>query len=542
MKSNRSGLPKALCRLFLIIIIASNGGGGGGTTTTDTTTDGGGDGDTGGDGGTTPPVFSGFDFTLSEGDFWDYSWDYSKAYWDSFSGGSTTEDSGTFRVTLGSAKVIEGVTAYEVKVTGKSQVDSLNLAPRWDYLAISENKLLGSEDGTTLTTIFDAQEGTWPGSGFFASFSSEDLFTATEGNINNDYISGPAISVGQSSSSSQCEYFPGVGTICGGDYNENDIKKEYYKENIGPLGYYSYFSISDMTSYYPWSSSTTINLGMVSSSLSGDTANYDFEAEPNDSPAAAQAMTPSRDIHGYCGDEDGGTDIPPVPEAEPNDTQTGTVGEAAQSLSLNTVVSGNTDLGDSYTSVTFSSRGSPYTIGIEDCYSLTLGSSTTVKTELDYQGSPEGARIALFIFNNTGTNTLGDAIAFDLSEDTTKSFTFVYGAGTYLIAVVVHDESTAQADYTLQVSKASESDFEIEDWYSFSLDSQAAVTITLDIANTSADLDLYLYDENGATLLESSIAGGAQESITKTIGPGTYIIGVDAFNGSSNYTLELETS
>lgn len=233
---------------------------------------------------------------------------------------------------------------------------------------------------------------------------------------------------------------------------------------------------------------------MVSSSLSGDTADYDFEAEPNDSPGAAQAMTPSRDIHGYCGDEDGGTDIPPVPEEEPNDTQIGTVGEAAQPLNLNTVVSGDTELGDSYTSVTYTYNSTDYPIGIEDCFSLTLDSSTTVKTKLDYEGSPEGAIIALFIFNDTETNTLGDVIAFDATEGTTKSFTLALDAGTYLIAVVVRDDSTAKADYTLQVSKSSENNFEIEDWYSFSLDSQSAVTITLDVANTSADLDFYLYD------------------------------------------------
>lgn len=550
MKTNRGGLPKFLCYFCLIIvlclglisIIGSGGGGGGGTATTDTTTDGDGDtgdGDTGGDGTTTPPAFSGFDFTLSEGDFWEYSWDYSYSY--TGYGSTTSEnDSGTFRVTLGSTKEIDGITAYEVEVTGKSQVDSTDLAPRWDYLALADNKLLGSDDGTTLTTIFDAQEGVWPGSGFFTSFSSEDLFTATEGTINNDYISETAISVGQSSSSSQCEYFPGVGTICGGDYNENDSKTEYYKGNIGPIGYHKYFSMSDMTSTFDWWSTTTeINLGLVASSLQGDTADYDFEAEPNDSPTAAQAMTPSRDIHGYCGDEDSGTvmTLNEISEAESNDHPQ----QTAQSLNQATMVDGSINDGDSSSIIDFYYYGDNYQRAVEDWYTFTLTSAATVNVELNHEG-PVSTQIQLYLFNDTGSTSMGNVLALDEEADpttTTRSITAALGSETYLIAVDAWDTDAANVDYTLDFLGATR---EMEDFYSFTLNAQTAVTITMNIANTSADLDLYLYNENGTTLLESSIAGGAQESITTTIGPETYVIGVDAFDGSSNYTLAVETS
>ena len=49
-------------------------------------------GDTGGDtgGGTTPttPAFTGFDFTLAQGDFWEYQWDYYDNDW--YQGGTPT--------------------------------------------------------------------------------------------------------------------------------------------------------------------------------------------------------------------------------------------------------------------------------------------------------------------------------------------------------------------------------------------------------------------------------------------------------------------
>ena len=202
--------------LGLMTIVGTGGGGGGGGTSVSTDT-----GDTDqtdtdtGEGETTPPVFSGFDFTLSEGDFWEFQWDYYKNSWAQGSSGCTTRDSGTFRVTLGSTEEIDGVTAYEVQVTGKSGLSDKDFAPRWKYFAVNDNQILGSEDGTTLAILFDAQNGAWPGAGFFTTLSSSVLLTAKDGQISNDYITEPCVVVSQSASESQCEYFPGVGTICG---------------------------------------------------------------------------------------------------------------------------------------------------------------------------------------------------------------------------------------------------------------------------------------------------------------------------------------
>jgi hypothetical protein len=57
------------------------------------------------------PKFAGFDFALSEGDFWEYQWDSYVYSWAQGSNGSTTETEGTFRVTFRSPRVIDGVTA-----------------------------------------------------------------------------------------------------------------------------------------------------------------------------------------------------------------------------------------------------------------------------------------------------------------------------------------------------------------------------------------------------------------------------------------------
>jgi hypothetical protein len=544
MKSNRTGLTKFLCYFFLILviglgvisIIGSNGDSSGDSETTDADTNG--NGDTDGNGETTTPAFSGFDFALSEGDFWEYSWDYYKNSW-SQSGGSTTNDSGTFRVTLGATKEIDGVTAYEVEVTGKTGNSDEDFAPRWKYLAVEDNTILGSEDAATLLTIFDGQTGAWPGAGYFTSISSSALVTGNDGQIDNDYITESCVVVSQSDSEAQCEYYPGVGNICG-DSSFSWTENEYYKEAIGPIGYYYYNTFSDCGGGFCSGATWKHNVGLVASSLRGDTADYDFEAEPNDSPGTAQTITPSWDVHGYCGDEDGGTvmALNEIPEAEPNNHPQLT----AQTLDQPTVIDGDINDGDLYTAIDFDYYSTNFQRAVEDWYTFTLASSTTVNIELNHEGPPDSTQIQLYLFNDTGTTSMGDIIALDEQTQpttATRSIGRVLSPGTYLIGVDAWDTGSASVGYTLDFLSSTR---EIEDFYSFTLNAQTAVTITMDVEDSSADLDLYLYDENATTLLESSTSGGIQESISTTIGPGTYVIGVDASTGSSNYTLAVETS
>ena len=68
------------------------------------------------------PKFDDFDFSLTEGAFWEYRWETKSSYFAARSS-SSDRDNGTFRVTLGRPKEIHGVMAYEVMVSGKHWVD-----------------------------------------------------------------------------------------------------------------------------------------------------------------------------------------------------------------------------------------------------------------------------------------------------------------------------------------------------------------------------------------------------------------------------------
>ena len=524
--------------LGLMTIVGTGGGGGGGGTSvsTDTGDTDQTDTDTGGE--TTPPVFSGFDFTLSEGDFWEFQWDYYKNSWAQGSSGSTTRDSGTFRVTLGSTKEIDGVTAYEVQVTGKSGLSDKDFAPRWKYFAVNDNQILGSEDGTTLVTLFDAQNSAWPGAGFFTSISSSALVTGNEGQIDNDYITESCIVVSQSDSESQCEYFPGIGTICG-DSSYTWTEKEYYKEGIGAIGYYYYNSFSDCGGGFCSGATWTQNVGLVASSLRGDTVDYELETEPNDSPDTAHVTNLPANIKGSCTVNDEGTVfINEFPEAEQNDTP-----QTAQNLGANASISGDIEIGDEFTWVTYKWLSQTYQVGVEDWYKFSLTSASLVSIELNYDSSPN-AEIWLFLFRYSSTTDMGTAVGYKAGTDTTKQLSYTLDPGDYLIAIVA-SVTPGRTNYTLKYVEGH--DLSIEDWYTFTLTSQSTITVTLNFggSTSSTDFDLYLLDAAADTVLASSrednpTSGDPSETITETLNPGTYFIGVDAFNGSGDYTLTIQ--
>jgi len=94
----------------------------------------------------------------------------------------------------------------------------------------------------------------------------------------------------------------------------------------------------------------------------------------------------------------------------------------------------------------------------------------------------------------------------------------------------------------------------IEDLYRFTIDSVKTIFIVLQPVNggPSSDLDLYLFDSTlakkkvtfGSPTVQAFSAGPtANEVIATTIGPGTYYIGVSAFDGTSTaYRLSALTS
>jgi hypothetical protein len=211
-----------------------SGGSGGGT----------GGGGSPADSGPSGPLIPGFSFSLATGDFWEFGWDmhwYSSTYCGGSPGVDDEKDSGSFRVTLGAAMTVAGVQAYAVELTGKSQGTAgltISFAPRWTSLAVADNKLLGSSDGVTLQTLFDASTGKWPGGGFFLTFPGNSLVVAKAGSVSNAYLQDDEVwVVGRSTNTSQCTYYPGVGTICGSNWSTNTLESEYYAAGTGPVAY-----------------------------------------------------------------------------------------------------------------------------------------------------------------------------------------------------------------------------------------------------------------------------------------------------------------
>ena len=214
------------------------------------------------------PAFSGYDFTLAEGSYWEFGFeDYSRSWY--LGDSSTSTDSGIFRITLGAPVTIDGITAYPlniVPVSGDDIADTLTL--RWGYIALDEDRILGSTNGSSLSVIFDAFQGYQAGGGFFATFVSNELITAANGQIDNDYITESAAYLSQASSSGGCEYYPGVGTICPGDDREGLTVRDYFQPGIGPVGYY--FNSYNTDSQGNSGAVIEINIGLISFSVEGD--------------------------------------------------------------------------------------------------------------------------------------------------------------------------------------------------------------------------------------------------------------------------------
>ena len=321
-------------------------------------------------------AFSGFDFTIASGNFWEYKWDYYDNSWAQGSSPSTTKDSGRFWVVLGSPITIQGVSAYPVQLYGKSRNTDKTFSPRWKYIAMANGQMLGSTDGLTLTTFFDAMAGKWPGGGFFTTLGTT-LSLGQVGTIStyNTYLTGTAIVTGRSSSQSQCEYFPGVGSICG-DSSYTYTENEYFRANIGPVGYYYYNSFSDCGGNFCSGATWRHNVGLTASSLTGQANPLVAESEPNDSPAAAQSLSKANPVIGVVS------------------------------------VSTTTNVGNTPITVTVVPDGGgsvTMTTLVEDWYKFSLVSAATVTITLSFEGSPT-ADLDVFLIDAAVTTLYGYSV------------------------------------------------------------------------------------------------------------------------------------
>lgn len=339
--------------------------------------------------------------TVGTGDFWEFRWDYYHSSW----GGGSTTDTGRFWIVLGQPLSINGITAYQVLTYGKSKGrDSFTygFGPRWNYIAFSDNRILGSLDGVSLVTIMDAQTGGWAGGGFFTSFPEGKLVLSRNGTISNTntYISGDAIVAQFSGSKSECEVIAGV-TICGDDSYGFD-KEEYYRSGIGPVGYYYTYSYMDCGGGFCSGGTWKENVGLTASSFTGQSNPLMNEIEPSDSPATAQPISMGRAI-------------------------IGNVSDSAYANLGNTVINVNV-VDDNGNSVNITST-------VEDWYSFTLTAAKTVTITLSFEGSPT-ADLDVYLMNSTGTSLYGYSIHDNPAKyDQHEKIITNLGPGSYRIGV-----------------------------------------------------------------------------------------------------------
>ena len=555
----RSHLLFILSLAFVIIYASCGGGGGGGSD--DPVLNGGGAGnddpapnDT--DGTAQPePAFAGFDFPLQEGDFWEFSWDASESRFAQGSSGSSAEERGTFRVILGPPTVIQGIQAYEIRVTGNSMADLLgdtpvSFTPRWSHIAIIGHQMLGSTDGTALDVIFDAQTGVWTGGGFFIAFPTDTLIIAESGFISNDYISDSCLSVGRSSSKDQCETIAGI-TICG-DESFTIIAKDYFKEGVGPLGYRYLNSFSFSGGGFSSGGSDDYNVGLVASSLWGDTVTHILEVEPNNSIAVAMTLPLPVTLVGGSANEIGFGGSTPAflrmaQESEPNDQQ-----NASQTIQVPNLINGVVQVGDASTAVVLNPPGiSPgYTPPIEDWYVFTLTERSNVTARLDFSGSTD-ADLDLFLLHDGTVHGIElDWSTQDNPNPNVAEFNEEVSASgiepaTYWLAVDAYRTPSGAVPYSLQIDVSQRQGFsnitvhnkvQIIDWYKVVLDAAQTLSITV-----TGGQSVVLTDSTGQTTLDSGTPetqGGTATIASGTLNPGEYLIGI---TDSGEYTLNVSS-
>jgi len=265
------------------------------------------------------PAVQAFEFSVTEGTFWEFAWSRKTNSWVLGTNSSST-DGGFFRLRLGSPRIIDGMTAYRLEV----EVSSVPTphSPRWSYLAFDEHRIFGSQDGFTLKTVFDGARGNWPGGGLFHRFPDDEVITARAG-TDSRVVEGAtiqAIIVGRSFAEGQCEYYPEIGTICPGDRRESADWREYYDPTVGPYGFYSRSTTSSSIS----GASSETRCVLLNLSLDG-TGQMALELEPNDNAVQAHPLAFDTPIIAYAQTGDSGTVVAASPEFLSSTEQLGVI-------------------------------------------------------------------------------------------------------------------------------------------------------------------------------------------------------------------------
>ena len=246
-------------------------------------------------------------YSFAEGEYWEFRWHAHKTSWAQGSGSSTTDQYGRYRVVFGPAVNVDGVAMYELRISG----DPGDLRPPWDRMGADGNGVIyGAKNGVVgLKKLFDAAGGAWPGSGFFTSFSSQTLMVANAATLSNEFYQGSALKVEQSYEAHSCKYFPGFGTICGGDEDQNYVRKEYWHPSFGPVGYDHHNVYSYCGGGFCSGGETDIQAGLVRSSYAGDPLTSELEVEPNQYADSMPLPVETGTLIGSANDVDASDDI-----------------------------------------------------------------------------------------------------------------------------------------------------------------------------------------------------------------------------------------
>lgn len=119
------------------------------------------------------------------------------------------------------------------------------------------------------------------------------------------------------------------------------------------------------------------------------------------------------------------------------------------------------------------------------------------------------------------------------------------------VPVALSGSASATDDARLRITLPDGTIDPIEDLYSITVDQSRAVFIVLEPTSGSGDLDMYLFTSDVSkkrtslddpNLISFSAGPTANELIAVQLNPGTYIIGVSAFEGSLSYRLRVFTA
>jgi hypothetical protein len=174
------------------------------------------------------------------------------------------------------------------------------------------------------------------------------------------------------------------------------------------------------------------------------------------------------------------------------------------------------------------SPGAPtYTATFEDWYEVILGIGKTLTVGLDFPGT--GADLDMYLFEPDGNSLiiLASGTSDNIDSGTySEEMSQYLSAGTYFVAVDAYSTPSGRAGYTLDISTG-DSSVNICDWFSFSLTSQALVTIVV-----TGGPSFVLTDDAGT----STLASGGAAGTSITLAEGTYLIGLTE---GGTYTLSV---